>query len=66
MSTSGGTTYNWASKDGDFDYNDASDYTYKLYPATDYAGNPIVGELDIGAYEYQGGSSAFTMQYYLQ
>ena len=34
-STAGGTTYNWASIESGFDYNDAKGYTYKLTaPAT--------------------------------
>ncbi len=32
-STPGGTTYNWASIEAGFNYNDASGYTYKVSPA---------------------------------
>ena len=55
-STRGGTTYNWASIESGFNYNDAGGYTYTItdfLPTTDFAGRAIRGLPDIGAYEFQ-------------
>jgi hypothetical protein len=38
VSTSGGTTYNWASVESGFNYNDASSYTYEIEARKIYSG----------------------------
>jgi len=54
VSTSTGSTYNWASEDSGFNRNDSSNYTYTIYPlafsteASSYAAGTIGAE-EVGA-----------------
>jgi hypothetical protein len=44
VSTQGGATYNWLSKDTNFNYNDASGYTYEIYSVPGYIGQGWLGD----------------------
>jgi len=45
VSAKGGTTYNWESKDADFNYNDSSGYTYTIYETTILATTDLVSSV---------------------
>jgi len=40
----GGATYNWGSKDANFNYNDSSGYTYTIYSVPGYMGSGWFGD----------------------